>query len=154
MTKLYANEQLSNPIIESSLKDWREQGGLTRLEGSRCEKCGKLFFPRRFVCPHCFSRHLVPYRFSGDGVIKNIECNSIPQVSVIGYRELMPRFLAIITLKEGVDILGEIVDYHDNIEATQLLGKEVKAVVRKQARSGNTSWKYGYKFVLKGEQDA
>lgn len=31
------SEQLANPTIESALKDWREQGGLTRLEGTKCD---------------------------------------------------------------------------------------------------------------------
>lgn len=43
---MQANEQIANPIIESTLKDWREQGGLTRLEGSKCKNCGETFFPK------------------------------------------------------------------------------------------------------------
>ncbi|KEK15821.1 Zn-ribbon domain-containing OB-fold protein [Limosilactobacillus reuteri] len=139
------NEQLSNPTIESSLKDWREQGGLTRLEGSRCLNCNELFFPRRTVCPVCHQQKLIPYRFSGKGTIVNIEINNIPQVAIFGYREISPRYLAIIRLDEGVNILGEIIECD---KADSLLNKTVHMVIRKQSRSSNTSWKYGYKFKL------
>lgn len=148
---MQANEQIANPIIESTLKDWREQGGLTRLEGSKCKNCGETFFPKRFVCPCCFSRDLSLYQFSGQGKIINFEFNSISQVAVIGYREIVPRCMAIIELSEGVQILGEIIEIPANTDIINLLGKQVYMVIRKQSRSGNTSWKYGYKFKLNGE---
>lgn len=140
-----ANEQLSNPMIESSLKDWREQGGLTRLEGSKCLNCKNLFFPRRAVCPICHKQELIPFQFSGKGKIINIETNSLPQIAIFGYREITPRFLAIIRLDEGVDILGEVIEC---CKANSLLNQPVHMVLRKQSRSSNTSWKYGYKFKL------
>ena len=146
---MFSNEQISNPTIESSLKDWREQGGLTRLEGSKCPHCDELFYPRRFVCPYCFCRSLKTYKFSGMGKIKNIEINSISQVAVIGYREISPRYLSVIELAEGVDVLGEIIECSEIESIHSLIGREVMSVVRKQSSSGNTSWKYGYKFKLK-----
>ncbi|MGT2929501.1 Zn-ribbon domain-containing OB-fold protein [Streptococcus dentasini] len=146
---MFSNEQLANPTIESSLKDWREQGGLTRLEGSECLNCHKLFYPRRFVCPCCFCRELSTYKFSGKGKIKNIEANSISQVAIIGYRELSPRYLSIIELEEGIDILGEVIECPEIDNINSLIGRQVISVIRKQSRSANTSWKYGYKFKLK-----
>ncbi|WP_410541616.1 Zn-ribbon domain-containing OB-fold protein [Streptococcus salivarius] len=146
---MLANEQIANPIIESTLKDWREQGGLTRLEGSQCNECTGTFYPRRFVCPYCFSRNLSVYKFCGEGKIKNFEFNSISQVAVIGYREIVPRCMAVIELVEGVQILGEVIEIPRNTDLNTLLDKSVFMVVRKQSRSANTSWKYGYKFKLK-----
>lgn len=59
--------------------------------------------------------------------------------------------MAIIELSEGVQILGEIIEIPANTDVINLLGKQVYMVIRKQSRSANTSWKYGYKFKLNGE---
>lgn len=67
------SEQLANPTIESALKDWREQGGLTRLEGTKCDMCQNIYFPRRAVCPECHSIEVSPVKFSGYGTVINIE---------------------------------------------------------------------------------
>lgn len=144
------NEQLSNPTIESSLKDWREQGGLLRLEGSICKKCGNLYYPRRYVCSVCFSRELNIYRFSGRGEIINFEINDLYQVSVEGFREKTRRVMAIVKLEEGVDILGEIIESDEELIRR---GTPVKAVIRKLSRSANTNWKYGYKFKVNSRKE-
>lgn len=144
------SEQISNPMIESAMKDWREQGGLTRLEGSYCPECNRYYYPRRFICPICHTKSgLKVYKFKGIGKIKNIEINNIPQIAIMGYREKMPRFMAIIELDEGPYILGEIIECDLNLNnINDFLNKRVKYVVRKQSRSSNTMWKYGYKFKL------
>lgn len=141
------SEQLANPTIESALKDWREQGGLTRLEGTKCDMCQNIYFPRRAVCPECHSIEVSPVKFSGYGTLINIEKNDIPQIAIFGYREKIPRFLAVIRLTEGPYVLGEIIESNVRLEDS-LLNKTVKMVVRKQSRSANTTWKYGYKFEL------
>lgn len=142
------SEQISNPMIESAVKDWREQGGLTRLEGTYCVNCNKYFYPRRFICPFCHETKLNVHKFSGKGKIINIEINNIPQIAIFGYREKIPRYMSVIKLDEGPYILGEIINVNKDIGMDQLLNKKVKYVVRKQSRSNNTTWKYGYKFKL------
>jgi uncharacterized OB-fold protein len=140
------NEQFVNPIIESSLRFWREQGGLYRLEGSKCTACETKYFPRRFVCPKCHSLNLEIFRFSGIGTLENVFANNIPQIAILGYGEHQPRYMATIKLKEGPVILGEIID----VDNTELLknGTKLKMVIRKQARSLNQNWCYGYKFKI------
>ncbi|MBO2726343.1 Zn-ribbon domain-containing OB-fold protein [Lactiplantibacillus plantarum] len=141
------SEQLSNPMIESTLKDWREQGGLIRLEGSVCDSCNEFYYPPRFVCPNCHSLNLKNYKFSGTGTVVNAVTNKIPQIAIFGYREKSPRYMCIIKLCEGPFILGEVIDIK-NTDINDLIGKKVNKVVRKQSRSANTTWKYGYKFKL------
>lgn len=55
--------------------------------------------------------------------------------------------MAVIRLTEGPYVLGEIIESNVRLEDS-LLNKTVKMVVRKQSRSANTTWKYGYKFEL------
>lgn len=139
-------EQISNPAIESSLKQWREHGGLHRLEGSKCSECNEVYYPRRSVCPKCHSLNMSVFKFSGKGTLLNFFSNNIPIISVFGFREHSPRFMSTVKLDEGPVILGELIE----LKHPELLkrGVRVKTTIRKQSRSSNTSWKYGYKFVL------
>jgi len=139
-------EQQANPVIESSLRMWREQGPLLRLEGTVCPGCKKKFFPPRYVCPICHTQEVLIFRFSGTGTIANVVSNQIPQISLLGFGEHIPRYIATIELDEGPVILGEIVDV-DNADLV-VKGARVSSVFRKGARSVNGSWTYIYKFIL------
>lgn len=139
-------EQISNPTIESSLKQWREHGGLHRLEGSKCNECNEVYYPRRSVCPKCHSLNMKIFKFSGKGTLLNFFANDMPAIAIFGFREHSTRFMSTVKLDEGPVILGELIELND----PELLkpGVRVKTTIRKQSRSANTSWKYGYKFVL------
>ncbi|WP_455810431.1 Zn-ribbon domain-containing OB-fold protein [Clostridium butyricum] len=139
-------EQISNQAIESSLRQWREHGGLHRLEGTKCNDCNNLYYPRRSVCPKCHSLNLSIFKFKGKGTILNFVKDEIPMISVFGFREHMPKVVCTVKLDEGPVILGELVDLVDIGLITK--GEKVKTVIRKQSRTSNTSWRYGYKFVL------
>lgn len=139
-------EQISNPTIESSLKQWREHGGLHRLEGTKCNECNELYYPRRAVCPKCHSLNVSKFKFSGKGSLVTFFEDGVSIISVFGFREHMPKFVCTVKLDEGPVILGELVD----LKNPELLkkGDRVRVTIRKQSRSSNTSWKYGYKFIL------
>jgi len=142
-------EQLSNPTIESSLKQWREHGGLHRLEGTKCEDCGELYYPRRFVCPKCHSLRVIPYRYKGKGTLVNFVADDIPAAAQMGFREHSSRIMCLVRLDEGPVILGELIEISDSKVVQS--GIRVKTVIRKQARSANTDWRYAYKFVIDKE---
>lgn len=139
-------EQRANPMIESSLRMWREQGALLRFEGTECPNCRKRFYPPRYICPICHSQKVLVFRFSGMGKIANVESNTIPQISLLGYGEQIPRYIATVELDEGPFVLGEIVDVCD--EKLLAVNARVSSVLRKGARSVNGSWTHIYKFVL------
>ncbi len=145
MSQLYG-EQISNPFIDSSLREWREHGGRHRLEGTQCRDCESYYFPRRSVCPKCHRKNVMNYKFKGEGTIENVIVNGIPQLAVIGYGEHVPRFIATVRLNEGPVVVTEIIDVVDKSRLVH--GAKVKMVLRKHARSMNLNWRYAYKFVL------
>lgn len=144
-------EQLNNPTVESTLRQWHEYDGLHRLEGSQCKECKKLFFPKREVCTHCHSLNVKAYRFSGKGIIKNFNYQFLPPVKVMGFREQDNRVMIAVELDEGPIVISELVDYK-NTENFKI-GTKVRMVIRKIARSGNTDFKYAYKFVVENYDD-
>lgn len=139
-------EQLRTPIVESTLADWREYGGLYRLEGTFCPKCKEYYYPHRYVCPKCYSLDLKSFEFCGQGTILSFYSNNASSISLLGFREHNPRLMITVKLLEGPVIVGELVDVTD-IKLVNL-GAKVTTTLRKCGRSSNTIWKYGYKFIL------
>ena len=39
--------------MASVAREWREIPGRYNLEGSKCHCCGKIYFPKRNMCPVC-----------------------------------------------------------------------------------------------------
>jgi uncharacterized OB-fold protein len=133
---------------------WRERKGRYRLIGSRCKKCGELWWPRRTseVCPNCHSRDLEEYEFSHEGEVIAFTLDRISQplmgTEVYGRER---RIVAAVKLKEGVVITPtEIVDCSPE-EVKE--GMKVRLVVRKLRRANNGNWLYGYMWtpILKSE---
>ncbi len=137
---------MSNPILKSSLAIWRNYPSLYRLVGSYCVQCQKSFYPKRLVCPFCHHRELLDKRFSGKGKIVNVEQNNIPQITVIGYRNLTARYMAIIQLIEGPFTIGELVDVGG---IKPQAGMPVYSELRRLARDSNQTWQYGIKFIIR-----
>ena len=62
-----------------------------------------------------------------------------------GYGENIPRISTVIELDDGVKILAEVTDTdYDKI----VPGKRVEMVLKKLHRESNSTWQYGYKFVV------
>ena len=57
-------------IIEGIIKCPSETGGLPHLLGNKCKSCGKVFFPKRLICPNCFTdTTLVEFELSPKGKV-------------------------------------------------------------------------------------
>lgn len=139
------SEQIHNPIVESSLRQWREFDGLHRLTGTECPPCGAVFFPKRHVCPHCHTVNLPARRLSGRGVVINMDKQFLPPVRLMGFSVELDRTLALVRMVDGPVVVAEIVDLGE----TQLrLGDTVRMVTRRIARSGNGDYRYAFKFVV------
>ena len=55
-----------------SAKEWREIPGRYNLVGTKCENCGKIFFPSRAFCPYCRRASIgkvVPFKLKRSGEV-------------------------------------------------------------------------------------
>ena len=66
------------------------------LAGSRCVKCGKLFFPSRPLCTECYSEEIEPTALSQEG---SIYCVTLVHQGVKGFKT--PYVLAWVDLDES-----------------------------------------------------
>lgn len=139
------SEQIYRHTTASAVRSWRERRGRYLLEGTRCKECGAIHFPRRTVCSTCNKRNLEPYKHPASGVI--VEANVCWSAAGVhfGYGENIPRVSTVIRLDDGVTVLAEVTDTdYDKI----VPGARVEMVLKKLRRESNSSWMYGYKFVV------
>ncbi len=141
-------EQIYRHTTASATRSWRERKGRYLLEGTRCKSCGAIHFPRRTACAECNSRDLEPYRHPFTGMI--VEANICWQATGvhIGYGERIPRVSTVIQLDDGVCVLAEVTE--TPIEKI-VPGARVEMVTKKLHRESNSTWMYGYKFVVVDE---
>ena len=140
----FSAEQIYRHATYSTVKAWRERKVRYRLEGSRCEDCGSIYFPHRAVCPGCNGRNLEPCELKPYGTVHEVYRHLNPAQVMMGLQELHPRVVALVQLDEGPCVLTDLVEVEpDKVR----VGLRVRAEMRKLRRESNSNWMYGYKFV-------
>ena len=127
-----------SPIIR-----WRNYSDRYKLKGYACTKCETTYFERKGLCT-CGNMDFTEMDFSGDGkIVAYTQIHAGPE----SFANKAPYCVAIIDLKEGARITGQVMDckYED-----LKIGTEVEAVFRKFYTSGEKGViHYGTKFVPK-----
>ena len=121
---------------------WRKIPQRYNMLGTKCETCGRHFFPPRTFCPDCRrAGKIVDYKFIGSGTIVTY---SVIHTASEQYEALTPYVIAIVKLDEGPQITTQIVCHPDQVK----IGMKVKSVFRKIATDGASGIiHYGTKFV-------
>jgi uncharacterized protein len=131
--------------MKDIVRGWRHIPERYNLIGSKCSQCGKVFFPKRVLCPECRRKGKIEdMKFNGDG---KIHTYSVIHTPTDDFKTLAPYVVAIIELDEGAHITSQIVDCDiNNVE----IGDKVEMVFRKIKEEGEDGViSYGYKFKLK-----
>ncbi len=121
---------------------WRRFQARYRLIGSRCKKCGRVYFPPKIFCTACGSREMEEHKFKEEGRI--VTFTKI-HVAPAGFEHRVPYTVGIIELEDGVKVTGEIVGREEKIR----IGARVRAVFRKIFEDGkNGIIHYGLKWEV------
>ncbi|MEW6070543.1 MAG: Zn-ribbon domain-containing OB-fold protein [Candidatus Thermoplasmatota archaeon] len=123
---------------------WRETQRRYNLIGNECTVCGRKYFPPRPVCPECHRLSIgkmKDFKFSGEGEVFTY---TVVHSGVNAFEYQVPYIMAIIELKEGARLTGQIVDVEpENVK----IGMKVQATFRKIGEDGSAGMiYYGYKF--------
>ncbi len=78
-----------------------------RLTAIRCGGCGALAVPPKELCPECGARRWEPVPLSGEGTIASF---TVIRVAPRGHADEAPYAIAAVRLREGVSLLGRVVD--------------------------------------------
>ena len=129
--------------ISPNLIHWRHIPEFYRFEGVKCTKCGKVYFPKKYICPKCgFAGELKPIKLSGLGKVVTYTTvyAGVPQL----FEDQTPFILAVVELEEGPRVLSQVVDCN---EEEIKIGLKVKMIIRKLYKDGDMGLVfYGYKF--------
>ena len=90
-----------------TLRNFFERAREGQLTGVRCRKCGELAIPPRELCPACHERVWEPVPLAGEGTIASY---TVIRVAPRAFAAEAPYAVAVVRLKEGVSLLGRLVD--------------------------------------------
>lgn len=113
------------------------------LVGGRCENCGKIFFPKKTVCPNCFDGELKDIPLSKRGKLHTYS------LSVMGPPEIeKPYVCAFIDLPEGIKLFSVLTDCEPWDEVLQI-GMDMEMIVEKikEDKSGNEILSYKFRPI-------
>lgn len=117
---------------QSEPRAWRERGQELRLEGVRCEGCGRLVYPQPPTCPACGSRALAVERLPRSGtVVTRTRDHVYPAGNATG--------MAVVELDGGGRFYGQVVP-----SARVAIGDRVRLVPRRLHDGGGAAqyfWK-------------
>ena len=110
------------------------------LVGVRCEDCGKVFFPKKQVCPNCFDGELKEVPLSKRGTLHSYA------LSVMGPPEIeKPYVIAFIDLPEDIKLFSILTDCEPWDEVLQI-GIDMEMVIGKIKQDQDGNEILGYKF--------
>ena len=96
---------MTEPTISSRVFFEKARAG--QLTAVRCGACGELAMPPKELCPACHAHQWQPVTLAGDGAIASF---TVIRVAPRAHAADVPYAVAVVRLKEGVSILGRIVD--------------------------------------------
>ena len=140
MTKIEEQGKLLEP-------NWFQQtpGGL-RLVGTQCESCGKISFPKKYVCPECFGDKLKIVPLSKRGTLHTYS------VCTMGAPDIeKPYVVSFIDLPEKIRIFSLLTEC-EPYDTTLKVGMEMEMVIGpiKKDQSGQDIIAYKFRPVARG----
>lgn len=131
--------------MASVAKEWREIPGRYNLEGTKCECCGKVYFPQRSFCPVCRRDSIgkmKEYKICREGEVFSF---SVVHEAPACNNEMKPYATVLVKTKDDILLAGQLVDA--DLEKIEI-GMPVRAVLRKLDADGASGViHYGFKFV-------
>jgi len=110
------------------------------LMGTKCEPCGRVFFPKKQVCPQCFGDDLVSVPLSRKGVLHSYAS------SVMGPEGMeKPYLIGFIDLPEKIKLFSLITGCDSSGEALKM-GMDMEMVIEKIKTDKDGNDVLGYKF--------
>ena len=96
---------MTEPVVTA--KQFFERARAGTLTALRCGKCGELSLPPKEFCPACQQRAWQPQTLAGDGTIASY---TVIRVAPRHHVSEVPYAIAVVKLREGVSLIGRIVD--------------------------------------------
>ena len=117
-----------------------------KLSGTQCESCGKISFPKKYVCPECFGDKLKIVPLSTKGTLHTYS------VCTMGAADIeKPYVIAFIDLPEKIKLFSILTEC-EPYDTTLKVGMEMEMVIAtiKKDQSGQNIIGYKFRPVKRG----
>lgn len=128
-------------IMEGLIKCPRQASEPPRLLGNKCNSCGKVFFPKKVICPNCFTDDtLTDFQLSSKGKIHTYTIVHYPSPAGVeapyayGYVDLPESNIRVFSL------------FTESDPAKLEIGMDVELVIEKIRTDKDGTEIIGYKF--------
>lgn len=122
-------------------ENWRLERSRYAMVGSKCDDCGKYYFPAKVICISCNSESMQEHLFEGTG--KLLEWTKIYEPSR-GFEIYAPIYYGIVELEEGIRTSTQLTAIVD--ENKLKYGMKTQMVFRKLFSDGEQGIvTYGFK---------
>ncbi len=115
-----------NPIItQTKVSEFAERLKENKIMGTKCKKCGQIYYPPRWACAKCLTEENEWVELSGEGKLATFTTLNVGGTK---FEKDIPYTVGIIELKEdqNIKIMGWI---SNNIDRENLeVGMDLKAV--------------------------
>ncbi|MDI9633233.1 MAG: Zn-ribbon domain-containing OB-fold protein [Methanolinea sp.] len=128
--------------MSSVARFWRKIPQRYNLVGTRCENCGRYYYPPRTLCPQCRrAGRIREHRFSGKGTVVTY---TVIRTASEQFEQMTPYVLAIVQLDEGPRLTAQLVCRPEEAR----IGMRVRPVFRRISADGESgAIHYGTKFA-------
>lgn len=110
------------------------------LMGTKCQSCGRVFFPKKQVCPQCFGDDLAPVPLSRRGVLHSYA------ISVMGPEGMeKPYLIGFVDLPEKIKLFSLITGCDTSGKGLKM-GMDMEMVIERIKTDKDGSDVIGYKF--------
>ncbi len=122
--------------------NYREDSEKLNFVGNECNKCHKVYFPKRNVCRDCGSTEMIDRKLSGNGEIYSYTQIMVPPED---FNDKESYYAVIVKLDEGPRVSGILVDSG----TTPDIGLRVKPALRLMKKDKETGLpRYQMKFEI------
>ncbi|HMN13456.1 MAG TPA: Zn-ribbon domain-containing OB-fold protein [Bellilinea sp.] len=110
------------------------------LTGSKCQDCGFVSVPQRYICPKCHSAKVEKQLLSGKGILETYTVIYCPPTSMeaAGYDMKNPYLVGIVKLDEGPSISAQVVDVDLQSPAKIKIGQPLQFAAIERGSNGGS----------------
>jgi uncharacterized OB-fold protein len=127
------------PVRRGRFKIPEQPGSQPYLIASRCQNCGKYFFPTRVICLNCGKQTLEETPLKGKGILYTY---TIARQQLPGALTKPPYAIANITMEEGCQVPTVVTEGWDSLD----IGMEMEVYFEKIQEDAEGNDQIVYKF--------
>jgi len=118
-----------------------------KFMGTQCASCGKIYLPPRPLCIECFSDDMEWTELSGKGTLQAFTSITVGPTFMVelGYDRKNPYCCGIVSLEEGPQVSGQILEINPQEPESIKIGTPVTLEIMQKGEADTAQFWLGFK---------